>query len=182
MGSIASVTGGTTYSSCDQSFSVAAIPGATSYTWTVPTGASIVSGQGTNSVVVNYGLLTGNQTIKVYATNACGVSSMVKSVTLTFSTCSIFKPANVSAISEMNMYPNPASQEFNIELNSATEGQLEMTLFSMNGAVIRTKNIPLNEGPNVINENISELTSGIYFVKLTNQSNNETVTKKLIKQ
>lgn len=54
------------------SYSVAPVSGATSYTWTVPPGASIVSGQNTTSIVVNF--TTGQGNITVTANNACGNS------------------------------------------------------------------------------------------------------------
>ncbi len=46
-------------------YSIAAVAGATTYTWTVPTGAVIASGQGTTSITVNYtaGSLSGNITV-----------------------------------------------------------------------------------------------------------------------
>ena len=182
MAAIATVTGGTTYSTCNQTFSVAAITGAVSYTWTVPTGASIVSGQGTNSVVVNYGTLTGSQTIKVIATNGCGISSAIKSVTLTSGACPAARD-EVSAIgNDITLYPNPTREEFNIELNASTAGQMEMTLYSINGALISSRTIDVTEGNNSINQNVSSLAAGVNFVKLTNTSSNETVIKKLVKE
>ena len=183
MAAITTVSGGTTYSSCNQTFSASAVVGASTYTWTVPTGASISSGQNTNTVVVNYGALTGTQTIKVLATNGCGVSSALKSVTLTAGACPLPKQAATRNVpTQVSMYPNPAREDFNIELNSVSDGQIEMTITSLNGAIISSKNIQLSEGSNVINEDISSLASGIYFVKLTNSSNNETIIKKLIKK
>ena len=179
---IPAINGGTTYSSCNQTFSIAAVLGAISYTWTVPAGATIVSGQGTNSVVVNYGSLTGNQTIKVISTNGCGSSSAVKTLALTSGVCPGAKQSNDSSVTqEINIYPNPVKDEFNIELNSL-QGQMEMSIFSMNGAIISSKNIPLIEGNNIINENVSTLAAGVYFVRLTNSSSNETIIKKLIKE
>jgi hypothetical protein len=183
MAAIAAINGGTTYTSCNQPFSVAPIAAATSYTWTVPAGATIVSGQGTNSVVVNYGSLTGNQTIKVMATNGCGVSSAVKSLALTLGSCLTVKQSDESAVtSEISVYPNPVKEEVTIAINTISQGQMEVTLFSINGVIISSKNIPLLEGTNVINENVSSLAAGIYFVKLTNNSTNETTIKKLIKE
>ena len=183
MGAITTVTGGTTYSTCNQTFSASAVLGATSYIWTVPAGATIVSGQNTNTVVVNYGSLTGSQTIKVIATNSCGVSSALKSVTLTSGTCPIVRQSYSNVVaSEVSIYPNPAREEFNIELNSVSEGQMEMTIISLNGSVVSSKTIQLSEGNNLINENVSSLTTGIYFVKLTNTQSNETIIKKLIKE
>ena len=52
----------------------------------------------------------------------------------------------------------------------------------MNGSIVKTKNVQLTEGNNVINEDVSSLESGIYFVRFNNLSNNEIITKKLIKQ
>ena len=70
----------------------------------------------------------------------------------------------------------------NIEINSTTDSELEITVFSMNGSIVKTKNVQLTEGNNVINEDVSSLESGIYFVRFNNLSNNEIITKKLIKQ
>lgn len=56
-----------------QSFSVAAIPGATSYTWTVPPGVVINSGQNTTVINVTWNSPNGGD-ICVTANNACGIS------------------------------------------------------------------------------------------------------------
>ncbi|MBI1288163.1 MAG: T9SS type B sorting domain-containing protein [Flavobacteriales bacterium] len=50
-------------------YSVTNTPGST-FTWTVPTGASIVSGQGTNSITVNWGTTSGQ--VSVVETIQCG--------------------------------------------------------------------------------------------------------------
>jgi len=58
------------------SYSINPVAGAVSYVWSVPQGASIVSGQGTDSIVVNMGTTSGN--VSVYAVNGCGSSSVVQ--------------------------------------------------------------------------------------------------------
>lgn len=55
------------------SFSINPVAGATSYTWTVPSGATINSGQGTTSINVTFGSTSGN--ISVTADNVCGSSA-----------------------------------------------------------------------------------------------------------
>jgi hypothetical protein len=55
-------------------YSIAAVPGASSYTWSVPSGSSIISGQGTTSISVSVGSTAGN--ISVSATNSCGTSAV----------------------------------------------------------------------------------------------------------
>jgi len=63
-------------------YSIASVPGATSYTWTVPAGATIFSGQGTTSISVLWGAISGN--VAVTAANTCGngpASQLVVTVT-----------------------------------------------------------------------------------------------------
>ena len=56
-------------------YSVTAVAGVT-YAWTVPTGATITSGAGTNSIKVTYGAtFVGTGNISVTATNGCGTSA-----------------------------------------------------------------------------------------------------------
>lgn len=68
------ISGNTTVcSSVNQNYSIALVPSATSYTWTVPAGWSIVSGQTTNAITASTGAGGGN--IQVTATNFCGTSA-----------------------------------------------------------------------------------------------------------
>jgi len=53
-------------------YSVAAVSGATGYSWTLPAGAVIVSGSGTNSITVNFDATAVSGNISVAAQNACG--------------------------------------------------------------------------------------------------------------
>jgi hypothetical protein len=73
--SIPGVINGPTDGVCNATnatYSITPIFGASSYNWTVPTGATIVSGAGTNAITVNFGTFTtGNVTVS--ATNGCGV-------------------------------------------------------------------------------------------------------------
>ncbi len=55
------------------SFSIDAVPGASSYNWTVPDGASIVAGSGSTSVQVDFGSSSG--AVTVASVNSCGVSA-----------------------------------------------------------------------------------------------------------
>lgn len=64
---------GACINSTNEIYSIASVPGASSYTWTVPAGASISSGQGSNSITVNWGTTSGN--ICVTANSSCGTSN-----------------------------------------------------------------------------------------------------------
>jgi len=55
-------------------FTVSGLTNATSYSWTAPSGTSIVSGQGSTSAEMNF-TTTGTKNIAVSGTNSCGTSS-----------------------------------------------------------------------------------------------------------
>ena len=53
-------------------YSIRKIKNATSYTWSVPAGASIVAGNNTHSIMVDYSLSAVSGDVSVYAANSCG--------------------------------------------------------------------------------------------------------------
>jgi len=58
-----------------QIYSVSPVTNATNYTWTVPGGWTINTGQGTNTIIVTTGNTGQNGNITVNASNSCGTSS-----------------------------------------------------------------------------------------------------------
>ncbi len=59
------------------SYSISSVSGATTYTWTVPTGATITNGQGSTSITVNFGCsaVSGNVTVTPSNSNGSGAPS-----------------------------------------------------------------------------------------------------------
>lgn len=53
----------------DVPYNVAAVAGATSYTWTAPPGAVVATGQGTSSITINYPAGSTNGNVSVFASN-----------------------------------------------------------------------------------------------------------------
>jgi hypothetical protein len=95
VGTIGSVSGATTI--CGPTFNVAysvpVVPGATSYTWTVPPGANIGSGQGTNSIMANYPAGSNSGNVTVFATSgACQTTTATLSIAV--SSTAIAAPAS----------------------------------------------------------------------------------------
>ena len=64
-------------------YTVPAIANATSYTWTTPAGATIVSGGNTNSIVVNFGTNPGSGIFTVKGSNTCGIGAVSPNFTVT---------------------------------------------------------------------------------------------------
>lgn len=181
MPAIASINGGSTYSNCNQTFSTPIVASATIYTWTVSAGATIVSGHGTNTVVVNYGALTGSQTIRVQATNACGVSSTVRSLTLSRGTCPSARKINsiiensivVDAENQIVVYPNPVNSLLSMETTNNTIID-KIIVVDLLGKVI------LEDRPTNNQINVERFASGTYIIHAF--SGNEKFTNKFVKE
>ncbi len=61
--------------STNVAYSVSTANGATVYSWTAPANATVASGQGTTSILINYNSAFKSGTLKVAAGNTCGTSS-----------------------------------------------------------------------------------------------------------
>jgi hypothetical protein len=89
-------------------------------------------------------------------------------------TCSTFlNAADFEFSSKLSVYPNPSSNIFSI--NSDTRGNL--VVYDLIGKIIKTETIDLG----ITKLDLSTYPSGIYLMKVTNDSN-QTKTMKLIKQ
>lgn len=110
-----------------ETYSVTNNSGST-YAWTVPNGASIISGQGTHQIQVNFNGNFGE--VSVIETNAEGcVGSEVKiSVN-----CNVGLE-NFEGLS-YKLYPNPTQDVFVLELNGHTE-TVEFELYDLKGELI----------------------------------------------
>jgi len=176
----------TLFGKCNpQTISVPAVPFATSYVWTLQNGATGTST--TNSIVVDFSLVatptaTTKNIVKVKAVNACN-SSVEKLITLTFDGIQVcdFKQAPTAIISGevSQIYPNPAVDTFSIDFSTTLGSEVSLTIYAINGAIVKTSKVQLVEGFNTVSEDVSNLGEGIYFVKLYNATNNETIVRKL---
>ena len=93
-------------------YSISSVTGATGYNWTVPTGATIASGQGTTAITVNFGTVSGN--VCVTADNTCGTSiAGCSAITL-----NVGIPASVSATAT----PNPVCTGNSMTLTGGSTG------------------------------------------------------------
>jgi hypothetical protein len=113
-------------------FSCPPLPGVT-FNWQVPQGATIVSGQGTNSIVVNWGTKKGN--VSVQSESSCGRSPK-RTISVNLGPCAPSGGDNPGMVLQqgdtemvrLQAFPNPFSDELNIvfTLQQASEVTLEM--------------------------------------------------------
>ena len=181
---IPAVNGGTTFTTCaNVTFSVADMVGASSYTWTMANGAVIVSGQGTNTVVVSFASVTVASTLlRVKAISNCGVAGADKYIALTNVACFTGNNDTTAKISNVSeVYPNPVVDAFTLEMESSKATAAQMQVFTFEGNLLLSKQINLAEGTNQVSESVAELKKGLYIVKITNEATNDVVVKKMIK-
>ncbi len=69
------ITGASPVCAGNHNYSIAAVPGATSYQWNIGFPLTLVSGQGTNNITVSFPAVSGTFPISVVAENACGSSA-----------------------------------------------------------------------------------------------------------
>ncbi|HRC32590.1 MAG TPA: sulfatase-like hydrolase/transferase [Bacteroidia bacterium] len=111
-------------------YSIPAVTGATSYKWTVPTGATIASGQGSTAIVANFGTSSG--LVTVVAKNACASSSK-SSFTITMN-CRMgddMYDDNISIVTVVNPFEDKIIVNVNTDIDNA-----EVTLYDITGREI----------------------------------------------
>lgn len=74
------------------SYSITPLSNVTGYQWTVPLQATIVSGQATPAILVNFGTVSGNVTVK--AINGCG-NSQIQTKAVNVATCKSTDPTDI---------------------------------------------------------------------------------------
>ena len=169
------ITGSTTV--CDHQFgvpySIAAVAGATVYTWQAPIGSHISDGVVTStgrtlvtsatSVTVNFGFLSGGNNsvgnISVKAGNACGYSAFKSLPLFSSSNCRMAETENSF---DAGIYPNPNSGTFTLEFSSKPAEAVQIEMTDVYGKMV--KRFETYDKTILINE--SNLAKGMYMLKV----------------
>jgi hypothetical protein len=153
------------------SYSLANLPGnSTGVQWTVPAEGTIVSGQGTTSIIVDYPSTAVNGTITATAQSNCGISAP-RLVSVKLAACiNSFKGAKAGKNADikqegtaMSIFPNPSTTDFNLQVITAGAEKITVRISDMQGRQIRKFTVLPNETVKFG----SELKAGIYQVEIT---------------
>ena len=150
-------------SSAGNVYNISTVSGATSYTWTVPGGATINSGQGSKIISVTYGSVPSTSGIvTVKASNACGLSA-VRVLSVTSINC-----PRVGSTTSLSMvaYPNPVSTELTVEFGSESAQNANITLRDAAGRIVYAESKAAAEGFNSAKVSVDGFASGIYMLQL----------------
>jgi len=165
------------------SYTIATMPAnAQSVQWTAPAGATIVSGQGTNSIVVSYPGTAVNGNVTATAVNNCG-SSVVRFIAVKLPACPppppfagnnnpLFK-GNVAAAAEVmnvNVYPNPTTTDFKLQVLTAGKEEISVRVLDMTGRFIKQVTVMPYQTINIG----AELKAGSYMIEVRQGSSLKT--------
>ncbi|HKK39583.1 MAG TPA: T9SS type A sorting domain-containing protein, partial [Cryomorphaceae bacterium] len=70
------------------------------------------------------------------------------------------------AVDSMTLFPNPASNEISVRLNSGQSGTYMATFHDLQGRLIKTKQLTI-DGTQLLTFDISELDAGVYLFQVT---------------
>jgi uncharacterized protein (TIGR02145 family) len=165
----------TACTSINATYSCSAVAGATAYNWVVPTGWTIISGQGTISLVIKPGTTQG--TVKVTPSNSCGSgTASSKRVKATSCTTPVYTKGAVDVpvetIKDISIWPNPANNYFNLSYVGSKPDKIE--LFDVTGKLIFTSG-----WKSMIN--VSRYNSGFYYLRIYTGGLTETKKLEVIK-
>jgi len=160
------ITGNDTVCSNHQGYdySVEMIDGASTYVWTLPAGATIASGQGSNHITVDFSQTATSGDVSVYGANECGNGNeMTKAVHV----------ADCAGIDEFSLqvnvtlYPNPADKTLNLGIQGR-ESDIVLEISDVTGnSVFKEKltNLPSEYSKKI---DISGFAEGLYFIRMSN--------------
>lgn len=148
--------------------------GAYTLTWSyTPTAATYNSGGGnTNQLILDWGNTNG--VVVVTASNACG--SGAKSYTVNLG-C---RQQGQDDVAALNIYPNPASETVNINLNAGNQQAVQCIITDLSGKVVMQQTYNVAVGNNTFSADVSHLAKGIYMLQIA--GNTMQATQKLIIQ
>ena len=86
-------------------------------------------------------------------------------------TLSVLDPNTISIdesdFSTSRIFPNPASEFIQIEINANAIGNINIELISLNGSIVNSISNDVHSGLNTLEMDISDVVSGIYFIKIS---------------
>lgn len=138
------------------------------YTWVLPNGATIVSGQGTSTIKVNWGFASGN--VKVTSSNSCGSSGLTLYYVTVGSAAAaqlVEEPSSISLpATAMMAFPNPAHDLVNINFDAEQTGNYKITINDLTGRSLQRNTYQLSKGNINLTLDIKSLSTGVYMINV----------------
>jgi hypothetical protein len=95
--------------------------------------------------------------------------------------CSTLSIDEVNVSSEINVWPNPFTDQISIRFTNFNSSKLHIKLFDIKGSIIFSKQLTYDGGNSINLNDLGSLQKGIYFMTITNTSSNLRFTEKIVK-
>lgn len=141
-------------------YSVPSLTPTVTYTWFVPAGATVASGQGTNAITVNFGVSGGQ--VKCFEANGCGNATGVLNVSVPRLAGSIAE----TDVIDFSIYPNPADNYVTVQFASQSEATSTVNIIDLTGKVVSVTRLNTINGINTNTIDVSQLAKGMYLVNV----------------
>jgi len=92
-----------------------------------------------------------------------------------FVTVSTVGVDELTNLSQLSLFPNPASQNVFLNYEAKHESEVTIHIFDVTGKVIQTIQSQVLTGNNKLKLNTEALESGIYFIEITNEHNSKKI-------
>ena len=136
------------------------------YTWTVPTGVTIVSGQNTSTVTIAWNRTT-SAAISVIGRNTCG-SSAKTSLTINICAAAVKTSGDENVYTDARVYPNPTNGITQILFTAQNSERYRVEVADPAGKILNVKEFEAIKGANKINIDLTKYPQGSYFIRLIN--------------
>ena len=154
-------------------YGIDTIFGTTYYNWSVPPGASIVNGQGTNLITVDYmGASSGN--VSVIAENSCG-NSPARTLAIIVNPCRLSAHGDDNSQIPFSVFPNPATSNFNVQFSANAGETYSIHILDITGREVEGRTHIAVSGINNEIFNVDNYTTGIYLVEILRKNSREVV-------
>jgi hypothetical protein len=137
-------------------YSVPNNPGST-YNWTVPNGATIISGQGTNSIIVQFGSSVSGD---VSVTESRGGQSAISSLSITTQAGIVGRLSGAT----MELYPNPYAKQTTLRINAVQSEKVTIRIVDTRGVVVEADKAYYTNQDIELGNN---LRSGVYTIQIS---------------
>lgn len=82
----------------------------------------------------------------------------------------------------VQVWPSPFGDDINITYNANANTKIEVSIVNSIGKVVRQSNYSVSRGLNQVSvNNLGSLSSGVYFIRITDKNSNEVYMQKLVK-
>jgi hypothetical protein len=145
------------------SYTVPVITGATSYSWTLPTGATGTSTTNTISLTYSNNSVSGN--LKVKGHNDCGDGT---ESSLAITVCSNVGIEDDALTNKVEIYPNPTLNIFYVTINKPFNNDFKVEVSNSFGQGMQT--LYKKKGENKFSVDLTNYPTGLYFVRFSDKA------------